>query len=153
MLLRKERIGACIPLGLHTFGDPEGWNDLFGAERGPTAHPDADYRSELAAIYRSIAINLNITSCQMPTAVNQRVFDIPLCGGFVLSDRQSDCDELFAPGEAALYSSKEELIDKIAFFRVNEDERRRISARARARILSCHTYSHRLETIESLISR
>ena len=60
-------------------------------------HPDVDYRSEIAQWYRRIKINLNITSCQMPTALNQRVFDVPACGGFILNDNQTDLKELFSP--------------------------------------------------------
>ena len=150
MLRRKELLTAAIPLGLHTFGDPAGWKELLGASL--PAHPNIDYRTECASVYRSIDISINITSCQMPTAVNQRVFDVPLCGGFVLSDRQGDLDELFASDELAVYRSPEELLDKIAFYRDHPAERSRISSKARQRILSAHTYAHRVAKINELIS-
>jgi spore maturation protein CgeB len=113
--------------------------------------PDIDYRGGIADIYRSIAVNINITSCQMPTAVNQRVFDIPLCNGFVINDTQSDLDELFAPDEIVVYKSKEELISKIAFYRARETERRAVTQKTRARILSEHTYAHRVDAIGKIL--
>ena len=151
MLRRKDLIGACIPHGVATFGDQEGWRELFGERI--TCHGDIDYRTRLGSIYRGIAVNLNITSRQMPTAVNQRLFDIPLSNGFVLSDRQGDCEELFSPDETALYGSREELIDKLSFFRTNKEAADCITRNARARILSCHTYDHRVSAIKSFIAK
>jgi spore maturation protein CgeB len=149
MLLRKEMAEACLPLGLATFGDPDGWRALLG--NGVAAHADIDYRTGLSAVYRSIAINLNVTSCQMPTAVNQRVFDVPLCGGFVLSDSQSDIGELFASDEIAVYFSRSDLIDKISYFRARPDEREHLAANARAAVLARHTYDHRIVEIEKIL--
>ncbi len=151
MLRRTELVGACIPRRIAVFGDPEGWREIFG--EGLPCHGDIDYRTRLGGIYRGIDINLNITSRQMPTAVNQRLFDIPLANGFVLTDRQADCCELFSPDETATYGSREELVDKLSFFRSHPEERRRISRLARARILSCHTYDHRVSAIGAFVAR
>jgi spore maturation protein CgeB len=150
MLKRKRLIGACMPHGLLTFGDPAGWKELLG-DRVPT-RPDIDYRTGISAVYSSISINLNVTSCQMQSAVNQRVFDIPLCNGFVLNDHQADLFDLFAPDEIAVYSSPGELIDKITYFRQHSVERERISAKARTAILNNHTYLHRLSTLEKILT-
>ena len=147
---RRELIGACVPLGVATFGDQAAWRNLLG--RGAVCHGNIDYRTGLSAVYRGTAVNLNITSRQMPTAVNQRLFDIPLCNGFVLSDRQADGEELFAPDEAALYGSRDELLDKISYFSAHAEERGCIAHRARARILSCHTYDHRIAAIKKIIA-
>ena len=88
MMRRKQVIAPLVSSGIQTFGDPEGWRDLCGDNL--KTNPDIDYRADLSQIYRNIEINVNITSCQMPSAVNQRVFDIPSCGGFVISDMQDD---------------------------------------------------------------
>ena len=92
-------------------------------------------------------MNLNITSAQMPSAVNQRVFDVPLVGGFVLTDAQSDLQELFEPTELATFHSAEELVDKARYYLHHAQERLRISQAARAKILQRHTYVHRLQTM------
>jgi spore maturation protein CgeB len=151
MLLRRELITACLPLGIRTFGDPEGWKALIG-NAAPT-WPDIDYRNEIGRIYRAIDININITSCQMPTAVNQRVFDVPLCDGFIINDHQPDLDELFASDETVMYRSKEELIAKIGFFSAHETERAAIAQKARTRVLAQHTYSHRIASLRSMLCR
>jgi spore maturation protein CgeB len=145
MLQRKKIVGACIPRGIQTFGDPEGWKGLFGETI--KTHPSIDYRHALADVYRGIGVNINITSRQMRSAVNQRVFDIPLCGGFVLSDHQADLDELFEPDEVARYDSAETIVDKIDYFISHSAERSAISDRARKKILGEHTYVHRIDSI------
>ena len=150
MMRRKQVIAPLVSSGIQTFGDPEGWRDLCGDNL--KTNPDIDYRTELSQTYRNIEINVNITSCQMPSAVNQRVFDIPSCGGFVISDMQDDLKEIFESDEVAVYSSVEELREKVEYFRINEKEREEISGRARARILKEHTYAKRLETIMKMLS-
>jgi spore maturation protein CgeB len=130
---------------VETFGDPEGWRKLFGV--AIHAHPNIDYRRELAAVYRHIGVNINITSCQMPTAVNQRVFDVPLASGFVLTDRQPDLTELFDESEVATYGSPGELSEMALFFIEHESERNKISAAAKTHILAEHTYEHRVKII------
>ena len=61
---------------------------------------------------RKIEINLNITSSQMPTGVNQRVLISLQSGSFVLNDKQSDLEELFEKDEVVTYCSIDELKEK-----------------------------------------
>jgi spore maturation protein CgeB len=149
MKKRQAAIGALIPVGVETFGDPDGWRKLFGD--AIHTHPNVDYRRELASVYRNILVNVNITSCQMPTAVNQRVFDIPLASSFVITDRQPDLAELFDESEVATYGSTKELAEKAAFFVGHQSERDRIATAAKAHILGEHTYEHRVKSILAAI--
>jgi spore maturation protein CgeB len=149
MLKRKSLIESLIPLGIELFGDPEGWNLLCGEKI--VYHPDIDYRHTLASVYRGITLNVNNTSCQMVSAVNQRVFDVPACGGFLLTDAQSDLFELFEKDEVAPYNSLDELIEKISFFTEHPGERSLICSKARTHIIEEHTYSHRLKKIVNCI--
>ncbi|MBN1757067.1 MAG: glycosyltransferase [Chitinispirillaceae bacterium] len=145
MIMRKRMVTGLLSSGIETFGDPEGWRELAGP--GLTVHGTIDYRTEIGDCYRSIAVNLNCTSCQMPTAVNQRVFDVPLSGAFIINDDQSDLHELFAENEYVTYSSVEECAEKVAFYRENESARTAVSDTARKRILGEHTYTHRLQSL------
>ena len=149
MLKRKMLVEYLIPTGIELFGDPEGWQGLCGD--AVVCHPDIDYRDTLASVYRGITLNVNNTSCQMISAVNQRVFDVPACGGFLLTDAQSDLFDLFEKDEIAQYSSFNELSEKIIFFTEHPEERSLISSKARAHILEEHTYSHRLQKLLNCI--
>jgi Uncharacterized protein conserved in bacteria len=150
MKKRKHIIAGLLDQGIELFGGPEGWKHLLGPQ--VKTHPNIDYRHSLRDIYGKICINVNITSCQMPSAVNQRVFDIPLAGSFVLSDIQKDLRELFdVPKEAIVYENCADLKDKIHYYLAHESERRLIIAAAQARIKNEHTYSHRIKNILQLL--
>jgi spore maturation protein CgeB len=132
--------------GLEVFGD-DGWR---GAGVAPA--PPADYAAELPDVYRFSRINFNMTSVQMPTAVNQRVFDCPAAGGFLLTDAQADLDDLFdAPKETVRYHGVEEARDLIRHYASNDSGRTEIVRHARTRILAEHTYERRLQTMTRLL--
>lgn len=150
-LKRKTIVQSLRDNGIETFGDAQNWTTLCGSWL--KTHPDIDYRTQLADVYRSIQININITSCQMSNGVNQRVFDIPVCGGFVINDYQSDLDELFSPNEMVTYSSIAELKDKINYFQKHESERHLVIRRAYSRILQEHTYINRCKSISDIIRK
>ena len=113
-----------------------------------------NYETQLAAYYRNCQINLNTTSIQMPTAVNQRVFDCPAAGGFLLTDHQQTLNELFdIECEIAAYNSPQECRDLFRHYRDHPKERTRITTRARTRILAEHTYKNRLNTIFDIVQQ
>jgi spore maturation protein CgeB len=87
--LRRDPIRKLIPYGLEVRGD-DGWREV--CER---PGPAISYRYDLPVFYRRCMLNLNATSLQMPTAINQRVFDCPAAGGFPLTDVQAALDDLF----------------------------------------------------------
>lgn len=149
MIKRQRVIAAVEPLGVELFGDADGWRKLCGKQ--VKTHNAIDYRHELSRYYAAIDININITSLQMPTAVNQRVFDVPMSGSFLIADYQKDLDTLFATDELALYHSSEELSEKVVYFQRHKAERIAITNRARRRILQEHTYNHRFRTMMRLL--
>ncbi|MBD3419869.1 MAG: glycosyltransferase [Chitinivibrionales bacterium] len=151
MKKRKLLIRTALRRNCRLFGDPEGWQHLFG--KNITTHDDIDYAHQLSSVYHDCAVNLNITSCQMPTAVNQRIFDVPLSGSFLLTDRQSSLPEMFETGsEVITYESAGDLLDKFDYYRSHDRERRSIIRNAVTRIRKEHTYSHRLQHIESVLT-
>lgn len=146
MKKRVDLIGSLTPLGIDIFSDEQEWKELLG-EKIKT-HPDIDYRKDLCNAYSSIELNVNITSSQMPTTVNQRVFDVPLSGSFVISDKQDDLLEMFDPEkEIAFYSTRDELIEKVKYYAARPLEAKAITAAATKRILDQHTYEHRIDVI------
>jgi spore maturation protein CgeB len=141
---RQRLLAAVAKQGLHLFGDP-GWQRTMPATQ---RHGMVQYGKDLASVYRRSAININATSLQMPEAVNQRVFDVPAAGGFLLTDRQAALPELFEEGrEVACYGSPEELASLCRHYRQHPTQREQLVARAHRRILGEHTYAHRLDTL------
>ncbi|MDR2595018.1 MAG: glycosyltransferase [Fibromonadaceae bacterium] len=144
---RRLCLEPLLALGLIFAGDPNGWKNLFGSNIKTLS--DIDYRSGLCSHYSSGSIHINITSCQMPTAVNQRVFDIPLCERFVISDDQSDLFELFPKDAICVANSPEEYADLVKFYLNNSAAKEEIVKNAREHILKEHLYVNRVERIFS----
>jgi spore maturation protein CgeB len=146
---RRQREGmarALAPLGLEVRGDAH-WRDVLDRVNGPVGYFD-----DLPGYYRSTAVNINTTSLQMSCAVNQRVFDCPAAGGFLLTDHQSDLAEFFDIGsEAVAYDSMEELVELTRRFMRDPAERTAIVGRAQRRILAEHTHAHRLKSLEAFL--
>jgi spore maturation protein CgeB len=142
---RRLCLEPLLALGLVFAGDPNGWRNLFGSSIKTL--PDIDYRNGLCRHYSSGNIHINITSCQMPSAVNQRVFDIPLCERFVISDDQSDLFELFPKNAVCVANSPEEYADLAKFYLKNPGAKEEIIKNARAHILREHLYLNRVARV------
>jgi spore maturation protein CgeB len=143
-LSRRRVVGALSPFPLDLFGD-EGWLGQLPPQA--RYHPRLDYYVELSKVYAETAVNINATNYQMPTAVNQRVFDAPLAGGFLISDNQEDLQLLFDPDEYVIYSRLSDLTDEVRFYLPQISLRMRVAEKAAERILAEHTFRHRIKTI------
>jgi len=142
---RRLCLETLLPLGLYFAGDSDAWKSIFG--NNIKTLPDIDYRMGLCSHYSGGNIHINITSCQMPHAVNQRVFDIPLCERFVISDDQSDLFELFPKEAVCAASSPEEYAALAKFYLQNPNAKNSITQKARKHILAEHLYKHRIKTL------
>ncbi len=80
--------------------------------------------------------------------VSPRVFEAMACGAFVLTDRQKDVLALFKDGEHLVtFYDEVDLDRKIAFYMEHADERRRIAAAGRRKVLEHHTYGCRIHRL------
>lgn len=132
------------------FGDA-GWHQLLAPW---TVRPEVNYYDELPLVYGGAEVNFNVTSLQMKTAVNQRVFDVPAAGGFLLTDYKAQLPELLElEREIVCYRDPEEIPDLVQFYLNHSRAREEIIRRGRTRILAEHTYVHRLKTLLATIRR
>jgi len=146
-LYRWDCLRALLPFEPVVAGD-EHWKTLIGEEASWTYAGPLHYYSDLPDFYRSTGINFNTTSMQMKGALNQRVFDVPASGGFLLTDYRVQLDAAFEVGrEVVCYHGVEEIGDLVRHYLANPSARREISLRARARIEREHSYAHRIETM------
>lgn len=144
---RNGCVRRLLPLHPLIVGDPA-WKTEFRKEAHQPRYLDAiNYYTDLPRFYGCSAINFNCTSKQMKGAVNQRVFDAPAAGGFVLTDWREQMAQLFEPQEMACYHEADEAPDMVRHYLAHPQERRRILTAARQRVLACHTWQHRLQTL------
>jgi spore maturation protein CgeB len=129
-----------------------GWRELLG--KGFILRPEVNYYDELPQVYGATVINFNATSLQMKTAVNQRVFDAPAAGGFLLTDFREQLAELFKVGdEVACFEEPGEIPELVHFYLRHTEVREKMTAKARDRVLTNHTYRHRVAAMLDTMRR
>ena len=150
---RADCVRQILPFHPLIVGDT-GWHVVFRYEKGFRFLDTLNYYDELPKFYEHSKINFNCTSKQMKGAVNQRIFDVPATGAFVLTDWREQMDALFDPDEMACYHDMNEISDKVRFYLSHDTERKKMSQKARQRVLQCHTWSRRikqmLDTMKSI---
>ena len=151
---RAACVGKTLPYEPLIVGD-DGWLINFKRLRTPwRLHSVLSYYSELPHFYPWSEINFNCTSKQMKGAVNQRLFDVPATGAFLLTDWREQMDELFEPGkEVITFREPDEIPDLIERYLKHPDERRKVALAARKRVLAEHTWDHRLQSIVRTMRR
>jgi len=105
---------------------------------------------EHRAFYNAQLFTLNVTRADMVRAgwsPSVRLFEAAACGVPIVSDPWAGLDHFFRPGEEILIARSAE--ESLAFLSgTGEEERRRIGARARRRVLKSHTAATRAAELE-----
>ena len=84
--------------------------------------------TEMPIIFHESKINLNTTSKAIRSGLPLRIFDILGCGGFVLTNYQTELTDLFVLNEDIVaYSSLEEANDLITYYLEHESLREEIA--------------------------
>lgn len=108
--------------------------------------------TEMPVIFNQSKINLNITTKTIQTGISQRVFDVLACKGFLISNYQEELFEFFTPGEdLEIFSSIEELNDKIAYYLAHDEERTKIALHGYDTVCKYHSVGRRINDYLSLI--
>ena len=106
-------------------------------------------RNEYNIALNSAKIALSFLSKMNNDSYTTRSFEIPATKTFMLSEYSSDLNNLFKEGiEAEYFRDKEELLNKIKYYLVNENERNKIAEAGYARLLKDgHEVSDRVNII------
>jgi spore maturation protein CgeB len=115
---------------------------------------------ETCKIFGATTVNLNLHSSTAHTGVNPggdfvnpRTFEIASCGAFQLVDRREYLPELFVEGkEVVVFDHIEDIPFLIEKYLRDESARTEIAANARVRVLSEHTYAHRMNSALHFLS-
>ena len=104
--------------------------------------------TEMPVIFHESRINLNPTSKAIRSGVPLRVFDIFACGGFVLSNYQTELCELFVPGEDFVYYESIEQVPELIYHYLNhESERKEIAHNGYEKVKEYYSYDIRLNRL------
>lgn len=130
---------------LYTFSD---------TSRLPKVHNrgGAKTLTEMPLIFHQSRINLNMTIRPIQTGLSLRVFDILGCGGFLLTNYQQELGDLYEIGkDVEIFTSKEELADKAAYYLTHEEERQKIARSGYEKTRALHTYETRISQMIRII--
>jgi spore maturation protein CgeB len=153
LIYRLDCIARTLPFAPLIAGDA-GWAELLRGCETCRLTEEINYYEGLPEFYPLSEVNFNCTSLQMKGAVNQRVFDVPASGSFLLTDHRRQIERLFEPGtEVALYQSQDEIGPLLERYLADPAERGRIAAAGRVRVLAEHTYEHRLSAMLAVITQ
>lgn len=101
--------------------------------------------TEMPFVFADSKINLNITMRPIQTGLSLRVYDIMGCGGFLMTNFQSELTEYFTIGQdLEAYGSLEELVDKCTYYLSHEEERLAIAHNGYEKVRQFHTYDQRI---------
>ena len=82
------------------------------------------------------------------TGLPLRIFDILGCGGFLMTNYQSELCDYFEIGvDLEAYTCMEELVEKCAYYLSHDRQRAQIAQKGYEKVCSLHTYPHRIHTM------
>jgi len=144
-IYRYQCVRKILPFKPLIVGD-KGWKHYFRDKI--TYHPEVIYYSELPYFYNLADINFNTTSLQMKNAVNQRIFDVPACRRFLITDYREQIEDLFDIGEEIIcYHDFEEITELTEKFLKHPEEREKVVKKAYRRVMETHRYTYRAEKL------
>jgi spore maturation protein CgeB len=140
----------CLNIKIKVYGP--GWlkRNLFNPGLLKCIKGSGLYGDELVKNYISskIVLNINAWFTEKTYGINQRVFDVPACGAFLLTDYVDGLDSFFKIGEEIeTYISIDELIDKVRFYIANDNLREKIARRGYEKAQKLPTWKDRARDI------
>ncbi|GGN93168.1 glycosyltransferase family protein [Saccharibacillus kuerlensis] len=143
---RKHIINSLEGIDIHVYGAKESFNSNI------ISKPSIPY-SQLSRVYQNYSLNLNISSLQLETSINNRVFDVFASKAFVLSDYKKDMRAAFPDfWEEISYMNLEDLVVKADYYLTHPKEKEELTEQLYQEVLEKHTYAHRAEQIVQTIS-
>lgn len=158
---REKVLETLREFGLQIWGPPRNAWGTWDPKRSPLGRHwqgRSAYGEEAVKIYAASDITLDVHFLfggTLPICnVTPRVFEVPACGGFLLTNACDQLGQLYSVGtEMVCYRSLEELRHLTAYYLAHPEERRQIAARARKRARQEHTFTRRLEEMLELLKR
>lgn len=152
---RKKALLEIAQYNIHIWGPKwtkNVWRDheMMKMIKGPWLSGDELVKSYEAA---RIVLNINDWMGDFQGGVNQRVFDVPACGAFLLTDYCDELGEFYRLGEEIeTFRTIDEMKDKVAFYLKNETARSGIARRGYERSLRLPGIEERLKEAMKVIT-
>jgi len=140
---------------LHVWGDRWSRSPQY-AEHPERIHPKAIYHFEYAEVLSHSQCALGLLREEAEDLHTQRTFEIPACGALQIAPRNAEIATFFKEGkEIVLFSSLEELKEKVDYYLSHPKARKEIARKGYERCLKDrHTYDDRVtEILKRIVGR
>jgi spore maturation protein CgeB len=105
---------------------------------------------QMLEVFSRSAVSLNLSNASVASEqqIKGRVFEVPGCRGFLLTDKADDIESYYEiDKEIVVYSGMEDMADKIRFYTANVAQREAVAEAGYRRTLAEHTWRHRFDRI------
>jgi len=113
--------------------------------------------NQTVEIFNSSKINLNFSGSSRSDNIKHihgRVFEVTMCGGFLLTEYTKGIEEYFEIGrEIDCFHTVSEAADKIKYYIEHENKRKKIAEAGYIRSLNNHTWEDRLTSVFKEVSK
>lgn len=149
--LQEWWLGMLVEHGLSIFGT--NWENLPKENQLQTCWKKGrGIGLAMGAEVSQASIVFNMVRAEAGCGSTMKTFEIPACGGFMLTNRTEEQEEFFKDKfECIYYDCVEDLKEKIYFYIKNNSERRRIVANAFVQAKN-HTYVDRVKQILNILA-
>jgi len=142
---REHYLNNLAETGLAIYGPR--WDTLSSTKLQACVRENEIWGDEINLLYNRSKIVLNIPSWA-PTYAdtpNLRLVDVPASGAFLLTEDSEATRRFFTPGEHIdVFSSPEELSDKVRFYLEHEDVREKIARAGHKHVQELGTYQDKM---------
>jgi spore maturation protein CgeB len=153
---RRETVAMLAAAGLPV----DCWG--FGWPSGPIEH------DEMVDVFASSRVNLNLSNSSevpglkarlrrllhlgppkpRPPQIKGRNFEVPGCGGFLLTERVPHLELYFElDQEVAVFDDTDDLAERVRYWLEHDAERQQVADAGYRRVMAEHTYDHRFAAI------
>lgn len=95
-----------------------------------------------------VNLNLNNAADARFKQIKGRNFEVPACGGFILTGAPENLPEYYEPGkDLAVFGDLTDMIEKIRYYLKNDSERESLAKSGHERTMREHTFKQRLDAI------
>jgi len=103
---------------------------------------------EIPKIFNTSKISLNFSNSNGENQIKARTFEVPGCGGFLLSGNAKNLENIYEnKKEIVIFNNIEECINEIKYYLANEKSRDEIAYRGYEKTIREYTYTQRLSRI------
>ena len=128
-----------------------GWENKLVKNKNLKIYKKPLLKKEYVNAIQEAKVNISFLRKIQDDTQTMRTFEIPACGGFMITERTNCHERIFKEGYESIYfENKLELLEKIKYYLNNEDKRKKIIENGLKRLSFNDTYSGKIKIIENL---